>query len=49
MLPPIRDFLVSAIGRVPPAPQLLALMVAGKLLSPLNRLGLKAPVSLEAQ
>jgi len=48
VLPLIRDVLVSVIGRVPPAPQILALMVAGKLLNPLTRLGLKAPAVLEA-
>lgn len=49
VLPVVRDLLVSAIGKVPPAPQLLALMVAGRLLSPLNRLGLEAPTMLEAR
>lgn len=48
VLPVIRDLLVSVIGRVPPAPQILALMVAGKLLNPMNRLGLKSPALLEA-
>lgn len=43
VLPVIRDILVSAIARVPPAPQFLAAMVAGSLLWPLRKLELKKP------
>ncbi|WP_336886244.1 hypothetical protein [Devosia sp. SL43] len=46
VLPVIRDVLVSAIARVPPAPQFLAAMVAGSLLSPVRKLGLKKPPRL---
>lgn len=40
-LPVIRDLFVSFIARIPPAPQFLAALVAGSLLSPLRKLGLK--------
>jgi 2-polyprenyl-6-methoxyphenol hydroxylase-like FAD-dependent oxidoreductase len=43
ILPVIRDVLVSAIARVPPAPQFLAAMVAGSLLSPIRKLELNKP------
>lgn len=43
LLPIIRDVFVSGLARVPPAPQFLAALVAGSLLSPLRRLGLKRP------
>lgn len=39
--PMIRDFLVPHIARVPPAPQALAALVAGSLLAPLQKLGLR--------
>lgn len=42
VLPVVRDFLVSNVARVPPLPQLLATMVAGQLLSPLQALKLPA-------
>ena len=43
VLPVIRDIFVSAIARIPPAPQFLAAMVAGSLLSPIRKLGLEPP------
>ena len=47
VLPAFRDFFVAGLARIPPAPQFLAAMVAGSLLSPLRGLGLKAPPLLE--
>ena len=47
VLPVIRDVFVSGLARIPPAPQFLAAMVAGSLLSPIRRLGLKRPPVLE--
>lgn len=47
VLPKFRDFGVSVMGRVPPVPQVLALMVAGQLLSPLKTLSLNPPPELE--
>ena len=41
VLPFIRDRLVATIARVPPAPQLLAAMVAGTVVDPFARAGLK--------
>ncbi|MFC0008189.1 FAD-dependent oxidoreductase [Devosia nitrariae] len=38
--PMIRDFLVPYIARIPPAPQVLAAVVAGSLVSPMRKLGL---------
>jgi 2-polyprenyl-6-methoxyphenol hydroxylase-like FAD-dependent oxidoreductase len=46
-LPAFRDFFVAGLARVPPAPQFLAAMVAGSLLSPLRGLELKRPPVLE--
>ncbi|MDB5527756.1 MAG: glutamate synthase [Devosia sp.] len=43
VLPVIRDVFVSALARVPPAPQFLAAMVSGALLSPIRKLGLEQP------
>ena len=43
VLPMIRDVFVSLLARVPPAPQFLAAMVSGSLLSPIRRLELKRP------
>lgn len=43
LLPLIRDLVVSAISRVPPAPQILAAIVSGSLLSPLKKLELGPP------
>ncbi len=43
VLPAIRDVFVSALARIPPAPQFLAALVAGSLLSPVKRLGLEPP------
>lgn len=43
VLPVVRDIVVSAIARIPPAPQFLAAMVAGSLLSPIRTLELKKP------
>ena len=43
ILPMVRDLFVSVLARIPPAPQLLAALVAGSLLSPLRRLELKRP------
>jgi 2-polyprenyl-6-methoxyphenol hydroxylase-like FAD-dependent oxidoreductase len=47
VLPMIRDLFVSGLARIPPAPQFLAAMVAGNLLSPIKALGLKAAPALE--
>jgi 2-polyprenyl-6-methoxyphenol hydroxylase-like FAD-dependent oxidoreductase len=47
VLPIVRDVFVSYLARIPPAPQFLAAMVAGNLLSPIKALGLKAPLPLE--
>jgi 2-polyprenyl-6-methoxyphenol hydroxylase-like FAD-dependent oxidoreductase len=41
LLPLFRDRLVSTISKVPPVPQLLASMVAGTIVDPFNRIGLK--------
>jgi 2-polyprenyl-6-methoxyphenol hydroxylase-like FAD-dependent oxidoreductase len=41
ILPFIRDRLVSTISRIPPAPQLLAAMVAGTLIDPFGPIGLR--------
>ncbi|MFK4809564.1 FAD-dependent oxidoreductase [Devosia sp. ZW T5_3] len=43
VLPVIRDLFVSVLAKIPPAPQLLAAIVAGALLSPIKKLELKAP------
>ncbi|MDB5588705.1 MAG: glutamate synthase [Devosia sp.] len=43
VLPAIRDVFVSALARIPPAPQFLAAMVSGSLLSPIRKLGLEQP------
>lgn len=43
MLPVIRDLFVSALAKIPPAPQLLAAIVAGALLSPIKKLELEKP------
>jgi len=40
VLPFVRDRLVATIARVPPAPQILAAMVAGTLVDPFQRIGL---------
>jgi 2-polyprenyl-6-methoxyphenol hydroxylase-like FAD-dependent oxidoreductase len=48
-LPLIRDFVVPTLARIPPAPQLLAAMVAGTLLNPIRRLELEAPPRLEIE
>lgn len=40
-LPFIRDRLVATIARIPPAPQLLASMVAGTVIDPFRPIGLK--------
>lgn len=40
VLPVVRDVMVSAVAKVPPAPWLLAGMVSGQLLSPLKAIGL---------
>ena len=42
-LPVFRDLFVSVLARVPPAPQLLAAIVAGALLSPIKKLELEKP------
>jgi 2-polyprenyl-6-methoxyphenol hydroxylase-like FAD-dependent oxidoreductase len=47
VLPKLRDFGVSVVGRVPPVPQVLAMMVAGQLLNPLKTLSLNPPPELE--
>lgn len=41
MLPFIRDRLVATLARVPPAPQFLAGMVAGTVIDPFRRIGLR--------
>jgi 2-polyprenyl-6-methoxyphenol hydroxylase-like FAD-dependent oxidoreductase len=46
-LPAVRDFAVAYVAKVPPAPQLLALLVAGQLLNPIKMLGLALPPPLE--
>jgi 2-polyprenyl-6-methoxyphenol hydroxylase-like FAD-dependent oxidoreductase len=46
-LPLIRDLFVSYLARIPPAPQFLAALVAGNLLSPIKALGLKPAPELE--
>ncbi|MBB6410459.1 2-polyprenyl-6-methoxyphenol hydroxylase-like FAD-dependent oxidoreductase [Mesorhizobium sangaii] len=40
-LPYIRDRLVATVARIPPAPQFLASMVAGTVVDPFRRIGLK--------
>ncbi|MET3924808.1 NAD(P)/FAD-dependent oxidoreductase [Devosia sp. 2618] len=42
-LPLIRDVFVSVLARIPPAPQILAALVSGSLLSPVRRLELEKP------
>ncbi|HEY0627469.1 MAG TPA: FAD-dependent monooxygenase [Allosphingosinicella sp.] len=46
LLPLLRDYLVSIASRVPPAPYVLAALVAGSAGSPLRRLGLRNAESL---
>lgn len=41
LLPVVRDRLVATIARVPPAPQFLASLVAGTLIDPFRRIGLR--------
>jgi 2-polyprenyl-6-methoxyphenol hydroxylase-like FAD-dependent oxidoreductase len=41
LLPLLRDRLVATVARVPPAPQILASMVAGTLVDPFNHIGLE--------
>lgn len=41
MLPLMRDRLVATVARVPPAPQLLASMVAGTMIDPFRAIGMK--------
>jgi 2-polyprenyl-6-methoxyphenol hydroxylase-like FAD-dependent oxidoreductase len=41
MLPFIRDRLVATVAKIPPAPQLLAAMVAGTIVDPFRAIGLK--------
>jgi 2-polyprenyl-6-methoxyphenol hydroxylase-like FAD-dependent oxidoreductase len=41
MLPFIRDRLVATVAKIPPAPQLLAAMVAGTIVDPFKAIGLK--------
>jgi 2-polyprenyl-6-methoxyphenol hydroxylase-like FAD-dependent oxidoreductase len=48
LLPIVRDLFVSLLARIPPAPQFLAAMVAGELLSPLKALQLSHPPALKA-
>lgn len=40
-LPFIRDRLVATVAKIPPAPQFLASMVAGTVVDPFKRIGLK--------
>ena len=47
VLPVVRDLAVAYVARVPPVPQLLALLVAGQLLDPVKTLGLEPPPPLE--
>ena len=42
-LPVLRDVLVPIATTVPPLPQFLAALVAGKLLSPMRKLQLQPP------
>jgi 2-polyprenyl-6-methoxyphenol hydroxylase-like FAD-dependent oxidoreductase len=48
VLPVLRDFAVAYVAKLPPAPQLLALLVAGQLLDPIKALGLTLPPPLES-
>jgi 2-polyprenyl-6-methoxyphenol hydroxylase-like FAD-dependent oxidoreductase len=41
ILPLIRDRLVATVARIAPAPQLLASMVAGTLVDPFGKIGLR--------
>jgi 2-polyprenyl-6-methoxyphenol hydroxylase-like FAD-dependent oxidoreductase len=41
MLPLIRDRLVATVAKIPPAPQLLAAMVAGTIVDPFKAIGLR--------
>ncbi|AWC23398.1 hypothetical protein CO731_02868 [Aminobacter sp. MSH1] len=41
LLPLLRDRLVATVARIPPAPQLLASIVAGTLIDPFGPAGLK--------
>jgi 2-polyprenyl-6-methoxyphenol hydroxylase-like FAD-dependent oxidoreductase len=41
LMPVLRDLLVGSFAKIPPLPLLLAGMVSGQLLSPLNAIGLK--------
>jgi len=49
VLPFIRDVAVAYLAQVPPAPQILAAMVAGRLLDPMRTLGLAAAPELESE
>mgnify|MGYP002682597668 CR=1 FL=1 len=41
VLPFVRDRLVATVARIPPAPQVLASMVAGTVIDPFKAIGLK--------
>ena len=41
LLPLVRDRLVASVARIPPAPQILASMVAGTAVDPFKKLGIK--------
>ena len=41
LLPFVRDRLVASVARIPPAPQILASMVAGTVVNPFKKLGIK--------
>lgn len=49
VLPAVRDVLVAGLARIPPAPQILAAMVAGSLLGPVKPLGLSPAPPLAAR
>lgn len=46
LLPLLRDYFVSTLSRVPPAPRVLAALVAGSVGAPLREVGLEHPDAL---
>jgi 2-polyprenyl-6-methoxyphenol hydroxylase-like FAD-dependent oxidoreductase len=47
LLPFLRDRLVATVARIPPAPRLLAAMVAGTMVDPFRRIGMREAEWLE--
>lgn len=41
VMPFVRDRLVASVAKIPPAPNILASMVAGTVVDPFRRIGIK--------